>query len=96
MPADKRFHERIGRINAGTTWACEGVVDPRRIQRKSRRTKALGRFVLTVFLFAAAPFGMAAYGVTVPDPIIGFFTAPTTEAAMASLGRMELFAGLAR
>ena len=96
MPADRKFHERIGRINAGTTWACDGVVDPRRNERKARRAKAMNRFVVTAVLFAAAPFGLAASGVTVPEPIVGFFTAPTTEAAMASLGRMDAFAGLAR
>ena len=96
MPADRKFHERIGRINAGTTWACDGVVDPRRDERQSRRAHALGRFTVTAVLFAAAPFGLAASGVTVPEPIVGFFTAPTTEAAMASLGRMDAFAGLAR
>ena len=96
MPADRKFHERIGRIRSGTTWACDGVVDPRRTERKARRAKALNRLMLTAVLFAAAPFAMAASGVSVPEPIVGFFTAPTTEAAMASLGRMELFASLAR
>ena len=96
MPADKQFHERIGRINAGTTWACDGVVDPRREERQARRAHALGRLTLTLAMVAAAPLALAAAGMTVPEPIVGFFTAPTTEAAMASLGRMELFAGLAR
>jgi hypothetical protein len=33
---------------------------------------------------------------TLPEPLQGFFMAPTTEAAMASLGEWELLSQLAR
>jgi hypothetical protein len=95
MQGDKRFQQRIERIRRGKTWVPDGVVQtvPGRTHRRGRG----GGAGLPILMVLAVPAALALAGPErLPEPVLGFFTAPTTEAAMASLGRMDAFAGLAR
>jgi hypothetical protein len=96
MPADKQFIERLARIEKGRQWAPDGVVhQPKAHGEAAKRQQARGR---KLRLFLAMACGVPAWVIyaepQVPDPILGFFTAPTTEAAMASLGQMPFLSGI--
>ncbi len=95
VPADKRFHERIQRIEAGRTWVPDGVIhaEPAGRVRRTRR----GGAGLSLLMMLAVPAALLLAGPErLPEPVLGFFAAPTTEAAMASLGEWELMAGIGR
>jgi hypothetical protein len=96
MPADKRFMERIERIRRGKTWVPDGVIQEP-LCHASRRTRGGGGAGLSILMILAVPVALVLAGPdTLPEPLQGFFTAPTTEAAMASLGEWELLSQLAR
>ncbi|MEM0935264.1 MAG: hypothetical protein AAF646_05655 [Pseudomonadota bacterium] len=94
MPADARFYERISRIERGCQWEPEGVISAKEMRRAAARAKARkkgGQKLSVVIAIAAAGIY---FQPQVPDPILGFFSAPTTEAAIASLNQMSVFAGI--
>ena len=96
MPADKGFHDRIRRIETGRTWAPDGVIHcpPGRRQDKRGRSGGAG---LTILMTLALPVALLLVGPdALPEPVQGFLSAPTTEAAMASLGQWELLADIGR
>jgi len=95
MPADKRFHERIKRIEKGRTWTPDGVVhaEPAGRARRARR----GGVGVSLLMMLAVPAALVLAGPErLPAPVLGFFTAPTTEAAMASIGQWEPMANIGR
>jgi hypothetical protein len=98
MPADKRFHERIQRIERGRTWVPDGVVHyPASHRHRARRGRRGGGAGTSILMLLAVPVALALAGPErLPDPVRGFFTAPTTEAAMASLGEWAPLSGVAR
>ena len=98
MPADKHFHERIQRIERGKTWAPDGVIHcPPGQKHRNRRSRRSGGPGLSVLMLLALPAAAALAGPErLPAPVVGFFTAPTTEAAMASLGQWPPLAEILR
>ena len=92
MPADKRFFERIARIERGITWEPDGVISSQELRRIAARKKKREKKGHALSILIAAAAALIYLQPDVPEPIIGFFEAPTTEAAIASLNQMSLFA----
>jgi hypothetical protein len=89
MTSDKRFIERVKRIQSGRQWTPDGVVDARKGWRRSRRSARRQSRSPTIIMALAVPAALAFAGSDrAPEPVRGFFEADTTEAAMASLGRI--------
>ncbi|MEM9250124.1 MAG: hypothetical protein AAGB05_15705 [Pseudomonadota bacterium] len=92
MSADARFYERINRIESGCQWQPDGVLNPREIARLKARGQARKKGGQKLSVLIAATAAWIYFQPEVPEPIVGFFAAPTTEAAIASLNQMSVFA----
>jgi len=92
MPADRRFHERIARIEKGKTWVPDGVVRTTPAEARARRQARKNRLFYAFLTLVLAPVGLVLAGpLLLPDPVRDFFSADSTEAAMASLSEIEIF-----
>ncbi len=94
MPADARFFERINRIEKGCQWQPDGVLSAQEIARMKSRSHARKKGGQKLSVLIAMTAAYIYFQPEVPEPILGFFSAPTTEAAIASLNQMSVFAGI--
>ena len=92
MTSDKRFLERIARIERGITWEPDGVISSQELRRIAARKSQRKRKGQSLSVLIAAAAALIYLQPDVPEPIKGFFAAPTTEAAIASLNQMPIFA----
>ena len=93
MPGDKRFYERLSRIEKGKTWVPDGVVHDSHYKKK-RKPRGSSAWP-SILMVLAVPAALAIAGPeALPAELLGFFQAPTTEAAMASLGQWTPLANL--